>query len=352
MDAEPGFDVAVLDEWIGDRLPGCGTPLSATRMGEGTGEANALYWLRRGRHVWVLRRPPAVLNAPGASDMSREWRILTALDGSPVPHPAPLLLGSSSDGPLGTPFLIMARVDGFTPVGRLPAPYDTTQARRELGFALVDALAALAALPWQARGLDGLGRPAGFLDRQVSRWLSQLDSYRTRDIPGLDQIADWLEANRPRRSRPALMHGDYSPYNVLASPHDTTTLAAVIDWDTGTIGDPLLDIGHLLARWTDPGEEPAIGVWDITTRDGLPTRAELAARYAERTGADLSALPYYQALALFKLAIILEGAVARWQASRTPAAAARAAMVDRLIQYAGRYARGERAGRQAARAWA
>ena len=139
------------------------------------------------------------------------------------------------------------------------------------------------------------------------------------------------------------MHGDYSPYNVMASPRDTRRLAAVVDWDTGTIGDPLLDLGHLLARWTEPGEEPAIGVWDIKLRDGLPSRAELAARYADRTGADLSALPYYQALALFKLAIILEGSVARRRAWSAAQAAERAAMVDRLIRYAGLFARQERA---------
>ena len=171
-------------------------------------------------------------------------------------------------------------------------------------------------MPWRERGLDGLGRPQAFLDRQVARWLRQLDGYRTRDIPGLDWVAGWLEANRPPPRPPALMHGDYSPYNVMASPGDTTRLAAVVDWDTGTIGDPLLDLGHLLARWTEPGEEPAIGVWDIEDRDGLPAWAELAARYAARTGADLSALPYYQALALFKLAVILEGSVARWRAAR------------------------------------
>ena len=148
---EPGgFDVAALDEWIGDRLPGRAAPLRATRMGQGTGEANALYWLRRGRHVWVLRHPPAVINAPGASDMLREWRILTALEGTSVPHPAPLLLGGA-DSPLGTPFLIMERVEGFTPVGVLPAPYDHPPGRRELSFALVDALAELARVPWQAR---------------------------------------------------------------------------------------------------------------------------------------------------------------------------------------------------------
>jgi aminoglycoside phosphotransferase (APT) family kinase protein len=274
--------------------------------------------------------------------MNREWRILVALEGTAVPHPAPLLLGGPDD-PLGTPFLIMARVDGFTPVGVLPAPYDHPRGRRDLGFAMVDALADLAAVPWRERGLDGLGRPTGFLDRQVSRWLGQLDGYRTRDIPGLDWLAGWLEANRPPGHPPALMHGDYSPYNVMASPRDTRRLAAVVDWDTGTIGDPLLDVGHLLARWTEPGEEPAIGVWDIKVRDGLPPRAELAARYADRTGADLSALPYYQALALFKLAIILEGSVARRRAWRAAEAEERARMVDRLIRYAGLFARRERA---------
>ena len=266
--------------------------------------------------------------------MNREWRILVALEETAVPHPAPLLLGGP-DGPLGSPFLIMARVGGFTPVGVLPTPYDHARGRRDLAFALVDALAELAAVPWRERGLDGLGRPERFLHRQVSRWLSQLDGYRTRDIPGLDWVAGWLEASRPPGQPPALMHGDHSPYNVMASPRDTRRLAAVVDWDTGTIGDPLLDVGHLLARWTEPGEEPAIGVWDIEVRDGLPSRAELAARYADRTGADLSALPYYQALALFKLAIILEGSVPR---RRGPEAESRAAMVDRLIRYAGLFA--------------
>jgi aminoglycoside phosphotransferase (APT) family kinase protein len=333
------MDVAALNDWIGDRLPGRNLPLRAERMGESTGTANALFWLRRGEDVWVLRRPPDVINAPGASDMLREWRILTALEGSVVPHPKPLLLGAA-DGPLGVPFLIMDRVTGVTPVGILPAPYDSPAARRDLALAMVDALADLGTLDWRASGLDGLGRPEGFLDRQVPRWLRQLDRYRTRDIPGLDRVAGWLETNRPSSFRPGLMHGDYSPFNVMASFRDTTHLAAVVDWDTGTIGDPLLDIAHLLARWTEPGEEPAIGTLDIETRQGLPRRAELAARYAERTGADLTALPYYEALALFKLAIILEGAVGRSE----PGEAARwRDMVDRLIHHAGLFARGERA---------
>ena len=218
MDLQPDFDVEALDEWIGDRLPGRGAVLQATRMGQGTGEANALYWLRRNEHVWVLRRPPTVINAPGASDMNREWRILTALEGTSVPHPSPLLFGGP-DSPLSGLFLIMAQVDGFNPVGVLPPPYDTPGARRDLAFALVDALAELAAVPWRERGLDGLGKPEGFLDRQVSRWLRQLDgyaklpTYQARDVPGLDWLANWLEANRPPAQPAALMRKqDLQPF--------------------------------------------------------------------------------------------------------------------------------------------
>ena len=205
-------------------------------MGEATGSGNALFWLRRGEHTFVLRRPPQVVNAPGASDMTREWRILVALESTPVPHPRPLLLCEDA-GVIGAPFLIMEKVDGFTPVGRLPAPYDRPKSRRELSMAMVDALAELAAVDWRARGLEGLGKPEGFLERQVGRWLVQFDRYRTREIPELDFVARWLDGNRPAMSAPAIMHGDFSPYNVIAAPHDTQRLAAVIDWDTGTIGD-------------------------------------------------------------------------------------------------------------------
>jgi aminoglycoside phosphotransferase (APT) family kinase protein len=177
-------------------------------------------------------------------------------------------------------------------------------------MAYVDGCAALSLVDWQARGLDGLGKPDGFLARQVSRWLAQLDRYRTRDLPELDFVCDWLETNRPETPRVGILHGDYSPFNVMVAPEPPARLAAIVDWDTGTIGDPLLDIGHLLARWTEPGEEPVIDV-QAGGVDGYPTRAEMAARYAERTGADLSTLPYYETLALFKLAVILEGRFAR-----------------------------------------
>ncbi|WP_235892250.1 phosphotransferase family protein [Mycolicibacterium hodleri] len=284
----------------------------------------------------------------GSLRHEREWRILIALEGTDVPHPTPLVLGSGSDTPTGGSFLIMGRVDGFTPVGILAAPYDQASARRDLAFAMVDAVASLGNVDWRARGLDGLGKPDGFLERQVARWNGQIEGYRTRDIPGLDTLSNWLETSRPTEYGVGLMHGDYSPFNVMASPQVTTRLAAVIDWDTGTVGDPIMDIAHLLARWTEPGEVPAIGQWDIgdgipAHRAGLPTRAEMAKSFEERSGRDLRSLPYYQALALFKLAAILEGRTARaHQAGDEAARHDWAAMVDRVIDYANKFATGER----------
>jgi aminoglycoside phosphotransferase (APT) family kinase protein len=345
---EKVIDERALDEWVGDRLPNRGAGLALERMGQGAGVANVLYWLRRGDDVFVMRCPPPVLNTPGASDMEREWCILNALEGTDVPHPTPLILGSGTDTPVGGSFLIMSRVDGFTPIGILPAPYDEPTARTDLGYAMVDAVASLGVVDWRARGLSDLGRPEGFLERQVARWNRQIDGYRTRDIPGLERLSAWLDANRPTDYEVGLMHGDYSPFNVMASPHRTDRLAAVIDWDTGTIGDPIMDIAHLIARWTEPGEEPAIGVWDIGDgiageRAGLPTRSELARRYEQRSGRDLRALPFYQALALFKLAAILEGRTAAAHRAGNATEVQRwAAMVDRLVDFAGKFASGER----------
>lgn len=215
------IDTEALNDWIGDRLPGHGRPLRAARMGQGVGVANALYWLRLGPHNWVLRRPPAVLNAPGASDMLREWRILTTLEGTPVPHPQSLLLGDSDgepDGPLTGRFLIMAKVDGVTPVGALPAPYDEPARRAELAYATVDAIVELSQVDWRARGLDGLGRSDGFLARQVPRWLHQLDGYRTRDIPGpgpgrrvADRQSPGDRTDRPARPAATCSDTDFGP---------------------------------------------------------------------------------------------------------------------------------------------
>lgn len=340
---DPLLDVEALTAWVGDAFGDGPIPIEASRIGATTGVANALYELRRGDDVYVLRRPPLVLNDKSAGDMKREWRILQALEGTPVPHPTTRLL-CEDDSVIGSMFFIMDKIDGFTPGFELIEPFNSDPAlRRGLAEAYVDGLVELAAVDWQAKGLHGLGKPEGFLERQVSRWLAQLDRYRTRDLPELDFVTDWLERNRPTMSAPAIIHGDYSPFNVMVAPDAPARLAAIIDWDTGTIGDPLLDIGHLLARWTNPGEEPVIDL-QAGGVDHYPTRAEMAARYEERSGRDLSALPYYQALALFKLGVILEGRVSRALSLGVPDSEnTMMPIVEKLMVGAADFARGTRA---------
>ena len=336
------LDTAALDAWIGDQLPNAGQPLTAERMGADTGIANALFIVSRGDARWVLRQPPLVKNHPSASNTEREWKILKALDGTDVPHPEPLLFCSDADV-LGQPFMIMGLIDGFTPGFALPEPFlSDASLRHGLGMAYVDGCAALTNVDWQGRGLDGLGKPDGFLERQVSRWLGQLDGYRTREIPELDFLSGWLESSRPEMSRAGILHGDYSPFNVMVANDPPARLAAIVDWDTGTIGDPLLDIGHLLARWAEPGEEPLINP-QAGGLNGYPTRREMAARYSERTGRDMTAIAYYEVLALFKLAVILEGSYARQRSAGVPDSAnTMSEVVLKLMSGAAEFARGER----------
>jgi aminoglycoside phosphotransferase (APT) family kinase protein len=335
-------DCEKLDAWIGDRLPGHGEPLTASRLGAVTGIANALFVIARGDHRWILRRPPTVKNDASASNTAREWRILSALNGTTVPHPEALLF-CADEAVLGTPFLLMGVVDGFTPGFELAEPFASEpELRFDLAMAYVDGIAELSAVDWRARGLEGLGKPDGFLERQVPRWSAQLDRYRTRDLPEFGFLTDWLVGNTPPMSPAGIIHGDYSPFNVMVARQAPARLAAIVDWDTGTIGDPLLDLGHLLARWTEPGEEPVILV-QAGGFDGYPIRAQMAARYAERTGRDLTALPYYQALALFKLAIILEGRHAREVASGVDASqTSMSSIVPTLMRGAADFARGVR----------
>jgi aminoglycoside phosphotransferase (APT) family kinase protein len=238
--------------------------------------------------------------------------------------------------------MVMGLVDGFTPGSEIPEWLTTDPSDLyALAMAYVDGIVRLSEVDWRAAGLEGLGQPDGFLERQVSRWMAQLDGYRVRELPEEQFLCRWLEENRPQMSPAAIMHGDYSPFNVMVARDRPVRLAAIIDWDTGTIGDPLLDIGHLLARWVEPGEEGPLG--DTATLAGYPTRREMATRYEEGTGRDLSALPYYEALSLFKLGVILEGSYARQvRAGTVGSARSMERSAPRLFLVAAAFARGER----------
>jgi len=212
----------------------------------------------------------------------------------------------------------MAMVEGFVghPFSELPAPYDAPgAARRNLAFALVDGIARLANVDYRAVGLDGFGKPEGFLERQVERWLSQLASYTDsegyapRDIPGLAHVSDWLRANTPDMSPPGIIHGDYSFANAIFEFGAPPRLAAMIDWELGTIGDPLLDLGWVLYAFRSRDEKmPPSGYFDPS---GFPDREELAEYYAGLTGRSVENLTYYMVLAQFKLAVIMERHYAR-----------------------------------------
>jgi aminoglycoside phosphotransferase (APT) family kinase protein len=336
------IEVDALQAWLTDHVKG-DPPLEVKRMGEATGVGNALFDVRWGDRDLVLRRPPGAKITSSAGDTMRERRLLAALADTDARHPG-LVAACDDASVIGVPFILMERIDGFTPIAPLPAPFDDDpSARHRLGTEAIDALAELALVDWQAIGLEGFGKPQGFLARQVDRWLWQLDSYRSRDIPELDALTEWLRQHLPEPGPIGIMHGDYSMFNVMFSHGTPAHLAAILDWDTATIGELLMDLGHLLARWDEQGEEPtALGSADNPNRSGLPSRAEMAARYAERTGFDLSHLRYYEALSLFKLGCIMEGhyATAVEQGDSTGGRFTDIAL--KIFRDAARIARGER----------
>ncbi|WP_018657020.1 phosphotransferase family protein [Actinomadura flavalba] len=318
-------DFGVLARWMDERdLPG-GPFEDVTPLTGGT--QNVLIRFRRGGRGYVLRRGPAHLRRRTNDVLRREARVLAALDGTDVP--APRLIAASPDETVlnGAVFYLMTPVDGFNATVALPEPHASDAGvRHAMGLSAARSLAALGAVDHEAAGLGDFGRPDGFLERQVARWTaeldgySELDGYPGPDIPGLDEVAGWLERNRPGTWRPGIMHGDYHLANLMFSPAGPD-VAAIVDWEMCTIGDPLLDLGWLLATWPDDAESAGIA-GPLGAAGGLPTAAELVAAYAERpdatAGRDLSSITWYAVLACFKLGIVLEGTHARACAGKAP----------------------------------
>ncbi len=308
-----GVDLDRLASWMDDQGLPRGPIEDVALLGGGT--QNILVRFRRGDGTFVLRRPPLHKRANSDETMRREARVLAALAGSDVPHPE-LLAACPEEDVLGAAFYLMEPIDGTNPTVGLPPGYaDDPAWRHQLGLAMAAGAASVGAVDHLAVGLDGLGRPEGYLERQVARWRRQLDSYGALpgypgpDIPGVDDVGDWLDANRPGHWRAGLIHGDYHLANVLVA-HDRPGLAAIVDWELTTIGDPLLDLGWLLATWPDP-DGSTTGAVGVHPWDGFPTAAELVAHYGARSDRDLGAVAWYEVLACYKLGIILEGTHAR-----------------------------------------
>jgi aminoglycoside phosphotransferase (APT) family kinase protein len=258
----------------------------------------------------VLRRPPLEVPEGRNQTMLREYRVLAALADSGVPHARARGVCDDPDV-LGACFYVMDFVDGWTPMGELPEPFASDrEAKRGLAFELVDTIATLGRVDWRAAGLVGFGKPEGFLDRQVDRWLHHLSQFQFREIPGLDDAASWLRKHTPASIVPGIIHGDYQFANVMFHHGAPARMAAVVDWEMATVGDPLLDLAWVLMGWVDPGEASSdMGYIDYT---GMPSRHELMHRYASRSGLPVDEMDYYLVLARFKMACVLEGGYARY----------------------------------------
>jgi len=316
------IDRGRLNDWIAGRdLPGSGPVTGFTKLKGGL--QNAVFLVERDGGSFVLRRPPARLRDGHNATMLREARVLTALAGSAVPHPS---VYAVCDDPaiIGACFYLMEPIEGFARSGELPGNYATDASwRRAMGDELVRAAAALGAVDHQAVSLADLGKPENWHARQVERWRSQLEGYATatpgydpRALPHFDEVGRWLSDNLPEDRRIGIVHGDLQFPNVmfsLAAPR----IAAVLDWELASLGDPMLDLGWILSSWFEEGDpegkSPMVKPWD-----GFLPRAELIALYGERSGRDMRAVPWFFALACYKLACLLQGTVAAAKAGKVP----------------------------------
>lgn len=315
------LDLAGLAAWMdGEGLTG--GPINDVVALTG-GTQNQVLRFTRGGSDFVLRCPPPNPRPESNKTMQREARVLTALADTAVPHPR-LIAACTDEAVLGFCFYLMEPVDGFNPVNGLPPLHATDPAiRREMGFAFVDGAAALARVDHVAVGLGDFGRADNYLERQAGRWRKQLEGYAdlpgwpgAGELPGVERIAAYLDSHRPTAFKPGILHGDYLLGNVMFHS-DGPGLAAIIDWELATIGDPLIDLGWLLATWrgVPPQDLPVL---QVEPWDGFPTPDELVARYAQGSDRDLSELDWYFVLACYKLGIILEGTFARACAGRDP----------------------------------
>ncbi len=302
------IDTARLADWMDNAgLEGKGEPLEARFLSGGT--QNVIYEIRRGEHTCVLRMPPAGAPPDRDKGILREWRIIEALDGTEVPHTA--AVGVCGDpGVLGRPFYLMGFVDGWSPMdthGRWPEPFDSDLSTRPgLSYQLAEGIALLSKVDWQAKGLGDLGRPDGFHERQVSRWIGFLDRIKNRELPGLEVATDWLRAHKPLDFIPGLMHGDYQFANVMYRHGVPATMAAIVDWEMGTVGDPKLDLAWMVQSWPSDPDNPEPSEMGYVDMRGMPSRDDVVAHYAKVSGRQVDDLDYYLVLAKWKLAIVLE----------------------------------------------
>jgi aminoglycoside phosphotransferase (APT) family kinase protein len=292
-------------------------PIEPSPIGEG--HSNVTYLISRGETELVLRRPPRGPLPPSAHDVLREARLLRALAATPVRVPKVLAV---CDDPalIGCPFYVMERVRGEVIVDQVPSALDTPEQRCQIADELIEALVEIHAVDWEAAGLEGFGKPSGYLERQVRRFSGLWEHNRTREIPTVERVGRWLSEQMPTSGPSTIVHGDYRLGNTMFASQPPARLVAALDWEMATIGDPLADVGYMCMFWSEEGDSQDTlreQVGQVTSRQGFPSRAELIDRYEQRSGRSMQDLRWYTALALWKATVFMEGNYKRAVAGST-----------------------------------
>jgi aminoglycoside phosphotransferase (APT) family kinase protein len=315
----PLVDEEALAAYLNDHLQGDADLVVQRHQ---AGHSNETFIIMRGgQQEMIMRRPPRGAFLPSAHDVAREYRVLSGLQGSPVRVPQTLLL-CEDESVIGAPFYLMERVHGIVIRDGLPDAF-TEEHRQKIGEELVDALVELHSVDPAEYGLDTFGRPSGYLERQLKRWKGQMELTLpfTRPLPDLERVGDWLHANLPASPTTTLVHGDYKLDNVMFAEKPPARLVTILDWEMSTLGDPLADLGWMVSFWLEPGDVQDENVFSRTARvtalPGFSSRADLIERYASATGRAVDDLGWYIVLAIWKLAILLEGSYARHLAGMT-----------------------------------
>ena len=311
------LDTVRLEAFLGERLPELEGPLEVEQFPRGF--SNLTYLLRLGSHELVLRRPPIGADIKSAHDMGREHRILSHLSGVYAKAPRPLAYCDDPDV-LGAPFYVMERVEGVILRPQMPAAmHPPPEPMAAIAGAFIETLAELHAVDFEAAGLGDLGRPDGYVRRQVDGWTGRYDNARTDDIPEMTRVASWLDAHAPPESGAALIHNDFKYDNLVLDPGERVRVIAVLDWEMATVGDPLMDLGTSLGYWVDPQDPPELRALALspTLLAGNPTRAELAEQYAALSGRDPGNPVFYYVYGLFKIAVIVQQIYSRYRQGHT-----------------------------------
>jgi aminoglycoside phosphotransferase (APT) family kinase protein len=291
--------------------------LQAERIGEG--HSNLTYLIRRDGERIVLRRPPRPPLPPSAHDVLREARVLRAVQPTAVRVPKVLAV-CEDESVLGVPFYLMEEVHGTVITDTVPDALDDPGEKRRIGRELIESLAEVHEADWEELGLEGFGKPSGYLERQLKRFDGLWDHNKTREVERVRQVGDWLKENMPEQQPTTIVHGDYRLGNVMVAPDAPARVVAIFDWELSTLGDPLADVGYMTVTWVER-DDPTGNMWSmphaVTRQEGFPGRDDLVAMYEERSGRSVSDLRWYQALALWKASVFMEGNYKRFKAGNS-----------------------------------